>query len=153
MSITAREQTRPLNLTFNMHNSHGQRITCRKVGKEQTNSNGSPSDLCLISLQSISRIALGKGSCATAVMWVLLTWNLDTSENVRQQRLYWRCNFLAARAAKNKVLPSLSSPPYLKKKTQGFLITTAKLQSTEPQHSIHQWRGNTETSGHGLPQA
>lgn len=135
-----------------MHNSHGQRITCRKVGKEQTNPNHSPSDLCLISLQSISRRALGKGSCATAVMWVLLTWNLDTSENVCQQRLHWRCTSLAAWATRNKVLPRPSSPPYLKKKAQGFLITTAKLQSTESQHSIHQWRGNTETSGRGLPQ-
>lgn len=97
------------------HNSHRQRITCRKVGKEQTNPDRSPSDLCLISLQSISRRALGKGSCAIALAWVLLTWSLDTSENLCQQGLYRRCNFLAAGAAKNKVPPRPSGPSHPKK--------------------------------------
>lgn len=110
-----REQTEPLNLTFNMHNSHGQRISCRKVGMEQTNPDHSPGDLCLMSLQSISRRALGKGSGAIALVWVLLTWSSDTSENFCQQGLYRRCNFLAAGAAKNKVPPRPSGPSYPKK--------------------------------------
>lgn len=58
-------------LTFHMHDSPSRRITCRKVGKEQTNPNHSPSDLCLISLQSTSIRALGKG--ATALVCVLLS--------------------------------------------------------------------------------
>lgn len=86
-----------------MHHSQG--VTRRKVGKEQTNPDCSLGDLCFIPLQSISRRALGKGSCAIALVWVLLTWSSDTSENVCQQGLYRRCNFLAARAAKNKVPP------------------------------------------------
>lgn len=114
LSFTAQEQTEPLNLTFNRHNSHRQRITCRKVGK-QTNPDHSPGDLCLISLQSISRRALGKGSCAIALVWVLLTWSLDTSENLCQQGLYRHCNFLAAGAAKNKVPPRPSGPSHPKK--------------------------------------
>lgn len=100
-----------------MHNTPSRRIACRKVGKEQTNPNHSPGDLCLISLQR----ALGKG--ATALVYVFLTWNSETSEKLCLQGLYWHCNFLTAGTAKNKahpLTPRTLGPHPTPKKDPGF---------------------------------
>lgn len=44
------------------------------------------------------------------MVWVLLTRSSDASGNICQQGLYQHCNFLVARAAKNKVPPQALWP-------------------------------------------
>lgn len=118
-----------------MHNSHGQRSTCRKVGKEQTNPECSPGDLCLIRVQSISRRALGKGSYAIALVWVLLTWSSDTSENICQHDYTSIAISSQQELPRTKLPPPQALWPIYPKKDQGLLITSAKLQSAQLQSS------------------
>lgn len=110
-----------------MHNSPSGRITRRKVWKEQTNPNPSPSDLCLISLQSTSRRALGKG--ATALGCVLWPGAQKPQKNFADKDYTGIAISSQQELPRTKPTPTpqTSGPQPTPKRIQGLLISSANL--------------------------